>query len=156
MTFSYHGGDHRHIWISVRNYWEPKIVNKKWTLRRRDFETSCSYRREFLRFLCDDVGRDVVSDGSHELVFGELVTNAVRYGEEPMRVYVSTDHDSVVIVVENAGSCADCKARTAHASAEGGRGLHIVRALVSRLEIERDADVPCRVTATMPLRRASA
>ena len=131
-------------------------MRKKWTLRQRDFETSCSYRREFLRFLTDDVGRDVISDGSHELVFGELVTNAVRYGEEPMGVCVETDHESVVIVVENSGSCADCKTRVAHASAEGGRGLHIVRALVSQLVIERDAGVPCRVTATMLLRRAPA
>ncbi|GAC1307957.1 MAG: hypothetical protein NVSMB19_20940 [Vulcanimicrobiaceae bacterium] len=102
--------------------------------------------------LAEAIERDTSSHGLHELVFGELVTNAVRYGDEPMCVFVEFDETFVKIVVENAGECASCELHVANSSAEGGRGLHIVRALVSRLEIERTADVPCRITATMPAR----
>ncbi len=98
----------------------------------------------------------MAAEGVHELVFGELVTNAVRYGDEPMGVSVEVDDALLKIVVENAGSCANGEAFVAGAHAESGRGLSIVRALVSRLEIERTRDVACRITATMPVRAAAA
>lgn len=124
-------------------------MRKDWTLRRKDYETSCEYRREFSRLLAETIDRDPSADGTYELVFGELVTNAVRYGDEPMCVFVEVSGDCVRIVVENAGSCAKCERPTASPTAEGGRGLQIVRALVNRLDIERTADVACRITATM-------
>ncbi len=126
-------------------------MRKRWVLRQRDFETSCKYRREFSRFLSQSLESDASSDGWHELVFGELVTNAVRHGDEPMSVYVEFDKTSLKIVVENAGSCAGYERHVARQAAESGRGLHIVRALVSRLEIVRTPDVPCRIIATMPV-----
>lgn len=122
---------------------------KHWVLRRRDYETSCAYRREFSQLLDETDGANVSTDGCEELVFGELVTNAVRYGDEPMGVSVELDDASLRIVVENSGRCADLTQRSPSANSEGGRGLLIVRALVSRLEIEQTSDVPCRITATM-------
>lgn len=116
-----------------------------------DYETSCAYRREFSRMLARDDRRDARVSGLPELVFGELVTNAVRYGDEPMGVCVELDEASLKITVENSGACADCMPYAAGPNAEGGRGLLIVRALVSRLDIEVTPDVPCRITATMPV-----
>lgn len=124
-------------------------MRKEWKLRRKDYQTSCEYRREFSRLLAETIDRDASADVSYELVFGELVTNAVRYGDEPMCVYVDVTDGCVRIVVENAGSCASCDVHVASPTCEGGRGLHIVRALVSKLDIERTADVACRITATM-------
>jgi len=126
-------------------------VRKRWVLRQKDLETSCAYRREFSSLLARSVVRDTTTDGLHELVFGEVVTNAVRHGDEPMCVCVEFDHASLKIVVENAGSCAGLEKIVASPSAEGGRGLLIVRALVSRLDIERTPEVACRITATMPV-----
>ncbi len=93
--------------------------------------------------------RDESSAAMQELVFGELVTNAVRYGDEPMGVCVDLADTSLTIVVENSGECADLEIRTPSPSAEGGRGLVIVRALVSGLKIERTPEIACRITATM-------
>lgn len=126
-------------------------MRNQWILRRRDYRTSSSYRREFARLLAETLGDDASAQGLYELVFGELVTNAVRYGDEPMCAWVDVDLDEgiVRIVVENAGGCANREPRVALPSSEGGRGLHIVRALVERLDIESTPDVACRVTATM-------
>lgn len=124
---------------------------KHWVLRRRDYETCCAYRREFSQLLDGAARTTANAEGDEELVFGELVTNAVRYGDEPMGVSVEIDDASLKIVVENSGRCADLWQRYPSANSEGGRGLHIVRALVSRLDIERTSEVPCRITATMPV-----
>lgn len=131
-------------------------MRKRWVLRRRDLETSCAYRREFSSLLARSVVRDTTTDGLHELVFGELVTNAVRHGDEPMCVCVDFDDASLKIVVENAGGCAALEKVVAGPNAEGGRGLLIVRALVSKLVIEHSREVPCRITATMPVASATA
>lgn len=122
----------------------------RWVLRRKDFETSGAYRREFANLLARTTLREETSTAMQELVFGELVTNAVRYGDEPMGVCVDFDDTSLTIVVENSGTCVDGEPRVPHAMAEGGRGLLIVRALVSRLHIERTPEIACRITATMP------
>ena len=132
--------------------WALRPVIMQWTLRQRDFETSCGYRREFSRLLSETLGCDSTSDCALELVFGELVTNAVRYGDEPMSVWVDISGRTARIVVENAGSCATPEVHVASPSSEGGRGLSIVRSLVTRLQIERTPEVACRITAVMPLR----
>jgi anti-sigma regulatory factor (Ser/Thr protein kinase) len=43
----------------------------------------------------------------YELIFGELVTNAVRYGASPVRVEVEQDADQLAISIEDFGTCFD-------------------------------------------------
>ena len=90
-----------------------------------------------------------------ELIFGELVTNAVRYGDDPMSVVVAVDDGCLLICVDNAGDCFDLVSRLmAEPTTTGGRGLQIVRALADTMTVERVERLPepaCRVTVTAPL-----
>ncbi|GHB48650.1 hypothetical protein GCM10010377_44500 [Streptomyces viridiviolaceus] len=66
-----------------------------------------------------------------ELIVSELVTNAIRYGEGPIRLRLILDQGRLLSEVTDAGSAAP-HVRRARESDEGGRGLHIVMHLSSR------------------------
>jgi anti-sigma regulatory factor (Ser/Thr protein kinase) len=87
----------------------------------------------------------------HELVFGELVSNAVRHGDEPMSVTVAVEDGFVRIETENAGTCFELERKIAEGpTTTSGRGLIIVQALASALIVEHHG-TQCRVTALLPL-----
>ncbi|WP_193510524.1 SpoIIE family protein phosphatase/ATP-binding protein [Streptomyces coeruleorubidus] len=60
-----------------------------------------------------------------ELVISELVTNAIRYGTEPIRLRVLHDRDSLICEVTD-GSSTSPHLRRAASTDEGGRGLFLV------------------------------
>jgi anti-sigma regulatory factor (Ser/Thr protein kinase) len=123
---------------------------RKWALHRRDYAESCERRRAFVAFLSEHF--EPASLEIHELVFGELVTNAVRYGDDPMSVAVAVDGEAVRIEVENSGGCFDLVRELNNAPRNtGGRGLRIVRALVETLRVEVPEDDRCRVVVQLPL-----
>ncbi len=86
----------------------------------------------------------------YEIVFGELVTNAVRYGKRPVDVDVDVEPRKLTIRVEDWGECFDLS-QPVHASSrsEGGRGLEIVKSLASAVRVEAGAEHPCVVVATL-------
>jgi anti-sigma regulatory factor (Ser/Thr protein kinase) len=123
---------------------------RKWALHRRDYAESCERRRAFVAFLSEHF--EPTNTEVHELVFGELVTNAVRYGDNPMSVSVAVTGDAVRIEVENSGGCFDLSRELKNAPRNtGGRGLRIVRALVDELQVEEPEDDRCRVVVRLPL-----
>lgn len=65
--------------------------------------------------MCDDLS----------LIVSELVTNAVRHGEPPVRVTVSADDRTVTVAVVDASPSAPVP-RPAGADAEDGRGLLLI------------------------------
>ncbi|AZM63932.1 MULTISPECIES: SpoIIE family protein phosphatase [unclassified Streptomyces] len=65
-----------------------------------------------------------------ELVVSELVTNAIRYGEAPIRLRLIRDR-SLICEVSDASSTSP-HLRRAHAYDEGGRGLLLVAQLTQR------------------------
>ncbi|WP_446040533.1 SpoIIE family protein phosphatase [Streptomyces sp. SID1121] len=65
-----------------------------------------------------------------ELVVSELVTNAIRYGEPPIRLRLIRDH-ALICEVSDASSTSP-HLRRAHAYDEGGRGLLLVAQLTRR------------------------
>ncbi len=65
-----------------------------------------------------------------ELVLSELITNAVRYGSEPIRVRLLRDRTLICEVSD--GSSTSPRLRRAQATDEGGRGLFLVAQLVER------------------------
>ncbi len=86
----------------------------------------------------------------YELVFGELVTNAVRYGKRPVDVDVNVERNTLTIRVEDWGDCFSLsKPARANESVEGGRGLDIVKGLASTVHVEDGALNPCVVVATL-------
>jgi anti-sigma regulatory factor (Ser/Thr protein kinase) len=68
---------------------------------------------------------------STELVVSELVTNAIRYGDGPVRLRLIHDRGRLLCEVTDANS-ASPHMRRARASDEGGRGLFIVMRLSNR------------------------
>ncbi|MEV7584803.1 SpoIIE family protein phosphatase [Streptomyces erythrochromogenes] len=64
-----------------------------------------------------------------ELMLSELVTNAVRYGSEPIQVRLIHDHDRALICEVADGSNTAPHLRRAASTDEGGRGLFLVAQL---------------------------
>ncbi len=88
----------------------------------------------------------------YELIFGELVTNAVRYGASPVHVEVEQNADQLSISVEDFGTCFNLEEdRTNAWYAESGRGLDIVKKLATHLAVTDGRNNPCRVEARMAL-----
>ncbi|MCM2517272.1 SpoIIE family protein phosphatase [Streptomyces griseoincarnatus] len=65
-----------------------------------------------------------------ELVVSELITNAVRYGETPIRVRLIRDRTLICEVTDSSSTSPHL--RRAHAFDEGGRGLLLVAQLTQR------------------------
>jgi anti-sigma regulatory factor (Ser/Thr protein kinase) len=123
---------------------------KTWALHRRDYVESRERRKAFVRFIAENCIPTRAE--AHELVFGELVTNAVRYGRDPMSVSVAVREGALHIQVENSGGCFDLKRELSSEPRQtGGRGLLIVSALVETIRVEEVGDARCRVTVEMPL-----
>jgi anti-sigma regulatory factor (Ser/Thr protein kinase) len=124
---------------------------KCWQLKTRDYNAACSRRNEFRKLLAQH--HPAADLTAHELVFGELVANAVRYGDEPISVNVVLSAETVEIRVENAGDCYDLERLLASSSpaptATGGRGVRIVRALADTFMVEHVPRHSCRVTAIL-------
>ena len=66
-----------------------------------------------------------------ELVVSELITNAIRYGEPPIRFRLIHDHRSLICEVTDASSTSP-HLRRARVFDEGGRGLLLVAQLTQR------------------------
>ncbi|MET9834387.1 SpoIIE family protein phosphatase [Streptomyces sp. NPDC006385] len=66
-----------------------------------------------------------------ELVISELVTNAIRYGTDPIRLRLLHDRDSLICEVADGSSTAP-HLRRAATTDEGGRGLFLVAQFAQR------------------------
>lgn len=120
----------------------------RWPLKHQDFSGAAARRKAFRDLMCETF--EVTDVSAHELVFGELVTNAVRYGTEPISVAIAVHERQLQIQVENAGPCFDLERSLRQPPSNwGGRGLKIVRKLVNSLTVESLPHLRCRVTATM-------
>ena len=69
-----------------------------------------------------------------ELVASELVANSVKHGLPPILMTLHLDPDAVIVKVHDGGPSANL-----HHS-DGGRGLHLVRALTRIFELTVDPD----------------
>ncbi|WP_019359652.1 SpoIIE family protein phosphatase [Streptomyces sp. AA1529] len=66
-----------------------------------------------------------------ELILSELITNAIRYGKEPIQVRLLHDEDSLICEVSD-GSGTSPHLRRASTTDEGGRGLFLVAQFAQR------------------------
>jgi serine phosphatase RsbU (regulator of sigma subunit)/anti-sigma regulatory factor (Ser/Thr protein kinase) len=66
-----------------------------------------------------------------ELILSELVTNAIRYGGDPIRLRLLYDRDSLICEVSD-GSSTSPHLRRAATTDEGGRGLFLVAQFARR------------------------
>jgi anti-sigma regulatory factor (Ser/Thr protein kinase) len=74
---------------------------------------------------CDDPDQLAV------LLTSEVVTNAVRYASQPIRVAITADRTRIVVATTDDDPRTP-QLRTARPEARGGRGLFLVEAIASR------------------------
>jgi anti-sigma regulatory factor (Ser/Thr protein kinase) len=72
------------------------------------------------------------TDGVAELLVSELVTNALRYGQQPMRMVARRADGSVRVEVHDSRTGEAPRVAAADPEAPNGRGMVIVDALASR------------------------
>jgi anti-sigma regulatory factor (Ser/Thr protein kinase) len=110
-------------------------------------------RREFMAVLHANGTGDF---DAAELVYGELVGNAVRHAPGCIVVRLLWDDDAPTLTVHDNGEPFRVDpALPADPFAEGGRGLFIVRALALDLRVEDVAGDGTQVLARLPVRRAA-
>lgn len=120
---------------------------KVWEIGSRDAVAASDARRQFREHLSRNRdGIDSVREA--EIVFGELVANALRCARRHVIVEVEIG-DRVILRVIDDGDCFDLE-RVGQAAPQsaGGRGLQIATALTHRLTVEQNP-TGCVVTAVL-------
>ena len=75
-----------------------------------------------------------------DVILGELASNAVRYGADPMSISVIAQDDALEICTFDSGDGYDLEQKLAvEAEGETGRGLRILQAFSHHLSACRDA-----------------
>lgn len=91
-----------------------------------------------------------------ELVYGELIGNAVRHAPGPIVVRLDWDDDYPLLSVHDEGESFDVDIRLPEdPMAEHGRGLYIVRALALSFDVRSIAGDGSQVAARLPVHRAA-
>ena len=89
-----------------------------------------------------------------ELIFGELVANAMRYAAGPVEVRLEVDDgDPPVLTVRDHGPGLRCYPWTPHRDpyAESGRGLGIVELLARDIAVQWPSDGGTLIRAVLPV-----
>lgn len=126
-------------------------MTRQWQSNPKDYGGVRERRKEFIAFLASNLAR-AAEVSSHVLIFGELTTNAVRYGRVPMWVKATLSDGILEIDVEDSGDRFDLDRRLAEGPrSEGGRGLSIVRTLADSFAVEHSPSSTCKVRATIAI-----
>lgn len=125
-------------------------MTREWQLSPQDYRTVSLQPAQLRAFLAERISPSRM--GIHEIVFGELATNAVRYGRRPRRARVTIRAGTVVKDVEDSGDCFDLDLRLAERLRyDGGRGLAFVDHLAVSFRVSHDPDTMCHVAAVVAL-----
>lgn len=128
---------------------------RRWDLTTSDFAAVRAARREFAAYIRDQVTTTSDVSGA-EIIFGELVGNAIRHGREPISVTVEQRDSRIILEVADCGSGFTLDLifgpkPTPDLFEEGGRGLQIVVDLARTLQVQRARRSLCRVIAELPV-----
>ncbi|MBC5823763.1 MAG: ATP-binding protein [Candidatus Eremiobacteraeota bacterium] len=123
-----------------------------WTLATINIDDAFKLRREFCRFLhahaADSRGID-----DAEVIFGELLSNAMEHGKAPIEIRLLWDRPEPTLIIADRGSGFELKADLpTNALSEHGRGLYIVSTIGRGLEVAHRPLGGVRVTAMLPVR----
>jgi len=122
---------------------------REWRLRSGDHAAAYRARREFAQELLG-LPCQSADYASAELIFGELVHNAVRHEATEVQVALEVDEAVRLRVTDDGPGFWVSEPRPTPPNAETGRGLGIVRAVARDLNVEH-FDGTCVVTAVLPL-----
>ncbi|MBD5635149.1 MAG: ATP-binding protein [Candidatus Eremiobacteraeota bacterium] len=125
--------------------------SKKWDLGSGDYVSASRARGAFRELLQRHCSPDSDLDGA-EIIFGELLTNALRYSGGDATVEVHCHGPQVFLDVRDCGHGFDLDTADEHRSgdAEGGRGLMIARRLSTDLRVDA-GHAGCVVQAGLPV-----
>jgi anti-sigma regulatory factor (Ser/Thr protein kinase) len=128
-----------------------KKPERTWHIKRGDLKAATAARHAFSRYVRTKNAGDTASYDA-ALIFGELVSNAVRCARSSVSVEVIEDGWAELHVIDD-GDCFDRAGRIVPApvSAYGGRGLYIVNLLARTLDVSV-GERRCEVTAVLPIR----
>jgi signal transduction histidine kinase len=112
--------------------------NESWSVERSDFLAAAKARAAFR---------------GAEIIFGELLTNALRYSGSAATAELNCRNARFVLEVRDAGCGFDPEEVASGVrlgDADGGRGLSIARQLSGALEVTA-SKTGCRVVAALPV-----
>ena len=114
------------------------MSGEAWSASVERLEECSAARRAFVEYLRSqaDEGADI---DAAELIFSELLSNALRYGS--VRLSIAWLPDGALLRVRDRGEPFSVPARRApDLAAPGGRGLFLVQRLAKNLSYERASD----------------
>ena len=124
--------------LAIRRFTDPLPHElREWRFSSGDARTAALIRRELGDLLGERTGRPDVGFAG-ELVFGELIANAVRHAPGPVTVRATWDaHDGAALSLDDSGEGFTPPECASEPYAESGRGLELVRAISDQLTITR-------------------
>lgn len=125
-----------------------------WDLERGDYAGAAVARQAFVAHLRVRAVWNADYDAA-EVIFGELVANAVTHARTKAIAEVWFDEWAHLHVRDDGGACTQKPIAAAPQHVESGRGLYMVRALARALRIE-STDDGWLVTVELPVRAKSA
>ena len=127
-------------------------IERRWSLHRGDFDAAGRARADFREFLRPLGTTDSDLDGA-EIIFGELLTNALRHSGSAAVARLTCDSARrFVLEIRDTGPgfTLESGVASANADAEGGRGLLIAQKLGAGLSVSADHG-SCVVEAHLPV-----
>jgi anti-sigma regulatory factor (Ser/Thr protein kinase) len=125
------------------------VANPGWKFDAEEAKHAHRRRPEFIRHL-----REHASSGSDfaaaEIIYGELVSNVVRYANGRISIVLEWELAFAVLRVRDFGKGFEHDFHLPHSASESGRGLFIVHKLARKLEIEA-RPTGSEVRATLPV-----
>lgn len=125
-----------------------KVVEHRWQLDSGDYQAARKARLEFgerfLEWCADERAR-----ADAELLFGELVSNAVRHAKSKVNVAAVIGEVAVLRVADDGSGFSSDRVKPQPYDAAGGRGLYIATTIARELKVEQIED-QCVVTAVWP------
>lgn len=133
---------------------QPPTWEARWRFEMFEYGGPSNSREAFLRFLRTRGAPDA-DYGAAEIVFGELVGNAVSHARPPLVIELDWTSDYPVLHVQDHGPGFDDRAsQRPDLYAENGRGLWLSRRLARELEVTRIPHYGTHVRAVLNVPRA--
>jgi PAS domain S-box-containing protein len=135
--------------LTIRRFTDPLAHElREWRFSSGDARTAALIRHEIGELLGERTGRPDVGFAG-ELVFGELIANAVRHAPGPVVVRATWDaRGGAALTLDDAGAGFVPATACSKPYAESGRGLELVRAISDQLTITRSPLGGTRVTVS--------
>ncbi len=121
-----------------------------WQFLAKDVRGVTAARREFTAHL-RSVSRSEANLEAAALIFGELIANAIKYGDDPITATLECNDRCATLVIEDGGAgFVREELRPAEPHATGGRGFAIATTLAKSIRLEQLTD-RFRITVELPV-----